>query len=673
MKKIIILNFLISTLAYGSEELSDIEVTTSEGFHFSQSSEQRKESLRQIPGGVTGIDRTAFEGLRSTTPKDVFEFTPGIFVQTRYGEESRLSIRGSGLSRTVHLRGIRFYQDGIPLNFADGGGDFQELDPASFEFIEVYRGANSFPYAVSTTGGAVNFITKTGKNNPGSRIRFEGGSFGTHKEVYSHGYVDAKNDALIILSNIHSSGFREHSTQKNKRIAGNFGQKLSSNFEHRFYFNYQDVDQELPGNLTKEQVFKDPTSANTTAKLNDQKRDLDVKRLAHQIHWTPNGHEVNAGWFVTKKDLSHPIFQVLENNTWNQGVFGEVIKHASLGSTSHTIKLRSQFFHSETDAKRYTNLSGKKGALTLSSDERAKTSETLLEDNVFLSDELTLTLGGIAVIAEREYRDTFKSDGDRSGKMTYRGFSPRLGLLYSNAYQPQIFANLSQSYEPPTFSELTQSLPGVSGLVNLAPQKALTIEAGVRHKSGKQNYEISLYHSKISDEFISYTLNAGGASGVLNADETIHRGIEAGLETQWLRIKQTGVGARLNYLLSDNYFDDDREWGNNQIPGIPRHYVRFEMPVKSSRLTISPQIEWVPEAYAVDLANTLWANPYVLYGLRNRYELSDKSFAFIDLRNLENKKYIATTGVITRPNSSNGAQFTPGEGFAVFAGGEFSW
>ena len=56
----------------------------------------------------------------------------------RFGQEVRLSIRGSGISRGFHMRGLTLLQDGIPINLADDNGDFQELDPQVFERIDVY-------------------------------------------------------------------------------------------------------------------------------------------------------------------------------------------------------------------------------------------------------------------------------------------------------------------------------------------------------------------------------------------------------------------------------------------------------------------------------------------------------------------------------------------------------
>ncbi|MDH4653383.1 Plug domain-containing protein [Pseudomonas sp. JG-B] len=65
----------------------------------------------------------------------------------RFGaEEARLSIRGSGLQRTFHGRGLLLMQDGAPVNLADGSFDFQTIEPLTTDHIEVLRGANAWRY-----------------------------------------------------------------------------------------------------------------------------------------------------------------------------------------------------------------------------------------------------------------------------------------------------------------------------------------------------------------------------------------------------------------------------------------------------------------------------------------------------------------------------------------------
>ena len=77
-------------------------------------SEARAE-IDQTPGGVELVPASAYKtSTPSATIKDALDYVPGVFVQPKWGDDSRLSIRGSGLSRNFHLRGVQLYMDGIP-------------------------------------------------------------------------------------------------------------------------------------------------------------------------------------------------------------------------------------------------------------------------------------------------------------------------------------------------------------------------------------------------------------------------------------------------------------------------------------------------------------------------------------------------------------------------------
>ena len=69
-----------------------------------------------------------------------------------------------GLSRNFHLRGVQLYMDGIPINTADGYGDFQEIDPTAYKYVEVYKGANALQFGANSLGGAINFVMPTGRD-----------------------------------------------------------------------------------------------------------------------------------------------------------------------------------------------------------------------------------------------------------------------------------------------------------------------------------------------------------------------------------------------------------------------------------------------------------------------------------------------------------------------------
>ena len=129
--------------------------------------ERAREEINRTPGGVTIVDTEVVREGRVSNFNDTLGMAAGVFAQSRFGaEESRLSIRGSGLQRTFHGRGIKLMQDGIPVNLADGSFDFQTIEPMATRYIEVYRGANALRYGASTLGGAINFISPTGYDAP---------------------------------------------------------------------------------------------------------------------------------------------------------------------------------------------------------------------------------------------------------------------------------------------------------------------------------------------------------------------------------------------------------------------------------------------------------------------------------------------------------------------------
>ena len=86
-----------------------------------------------------------------------------------------------------------------------------------------------------------------------------------------------------------------------------------------------------------------------------------------------------------------------------------------------------------------------------------------------------------------------------------------------------------------------------------------------------------------------------------------------------------------------------------------------------SGFSFGPNIEWVPQAYFVDSANTLDTAGYTLWGLKAAYDDGEKFSAYVEGRNLADKAYIASTSIIDRATPAS-RLFNPGTGRGVFAG-----
>jgi iron complex outermembrane receptor protein len=173
-----------------SLDLSDPAATPPGGSLTTPTTVQAQALLARVPGSVVVVPDTAYKnGTPAVTIKDVLDYVPGVFVQPKWGEDSRLSIRGSSLSRNFHLRSVQLFMDGIPINTADGYGDFQEIDPSAYRYVEVYKGANALRYGANSLGGAINFVTPTGRDASLFGASADIGSFGFHRLQSSSGAV----------------------------------------------------------------------------------------------------------------------------------------------------------------------------------------------------------------------------------------------------------------------------------------------------------------------------------------------------------------------------------------------------------------------------------------------------------------------------------------------------
>lgn len=205
------------------------------------------------------VDAETYKTGRSSTLQDALGLATGVFVQPRFGaEEARISIRGSGLQRTFHGRGLLLMQDGVPINLADGSFDFQTIEPLAADHVEVMRGANAWRYGATNLGGAINFVSPTGKTASPADLRYEGGSFGYHRLYGAFAQDFGAWDGFVSLSHSEQDGYRKHAQQENQRVFANLGGRINDRISTRFYLTHVDSDSALPGNLTKHRCVMTP-------------------------------------------------------------------------------------------------------------------------------------------------------------------------------------------------------------------------------------------------------------------------------------------------------------------------------------------------------------------------------------------------------------------------------
>lgn len=622
-----------------------------------RASEEAEARANATPGGTDVVPYADYADKSLVSLRDTLAFSPGVYTQPRFGQEVRISIRGSGISRGFHMRGLTLLQDGVPINLADDNGDFQELEPIFFDHLEVYRGANALRFGSGTLGGAINGVTPSGKDAPGLYLRADAGTFGMVRGLVSVGGGSGPADFWAGLSADSSDGDRDHARRQSIRFNGNVGLKLSDTISTRFYASVNSLDQELPGALTRSVALTKPKTGNFTL---DQHRDIDSLRLQNRTRFDWGDTKLDVGLFLNAKDLFHPIFQVIDQTSTDKGAFAR-LEH-SAGPLEFT--LGGEIRRGSTRAKQFVNVNGKRGAMTFDADQDARTANIYGEVRFKPAPGLSLIAGGIYADGFRKRRVNFSTTPTQDGRISFDAFSPKFGLLYEPAPGVQFYANYSRSAEFPGFGEVFQTVGTTSTFIAaIRPQRAWTAELGTRGKRGWLNWDVSLYRAALKDEMLQYAVSPDIPAATFNADRTLHRGLEAAVSiepTDWLRLRQT-------WQYSDFRFRNDAQFQNNRLPVVPKNVLRSEIRIGSEALHIAPSLEWVPQGGYADYRNTTRTPGYALLGLTGGATVADGIDLFVDLRNITGKKAIGDISAALVATAVS-AIYYPVERRAAYAG-----
>jgi iron complex outermembrane receptor protein len=643
----------VPALAEEAPEQSRIIVTASPAI------EAAAERVDRTAGGADLVSAQEFENKLAVSLRDALSFSPGVYTQPRFGQEVRISIRGSGLSRGFHMRGLTLLQDGIPINMADDNGDFQELDPQVFQHMEVYRGGNALRLGGSTLGGAINAVTPTGRTAPGVELRIDGGSFDTLRAKAAYGYADKRGDAWAAVTADRSDGDRDHGQRKALRFNGNIGLTLSDRVETRFYASTQTIRQKLSGALNEADALNDPGKGNFAG---DQARNIDSIRLQNRTTVQLDSGQLAFGAYYNSKSLDHPIYQVVDQKSEDRGLFLSLEMAGELGGLPVALTLGGQARFGRGDFRQFVNLNGKPGALTSLQKARAQTINSYGEARIAPLPGFWLIAGGIYTHGERRLDNRLAFA--RSGDAKFGSFAPKFGLLFEPSQTTQFYANYSRSVELPGFIELGQApAGGAPGFTPLDTQRAWTAEIGTRGSWGIARWDVSLYCADIRGEMLQYNVQAGVIpAATFNADRTRHQGVEAGLDLRlatWALLRQV-------YQYSDFRFRGDAIYGDNRLPVVPRHVYRGELRLGTERASISPAIEWVPQGAWVDYHNSKRTDGYATLSLGAQAELRPGVTLFLDARNLTKERAIGDIGAVVR--YAGQAVFYPIERRAIYAG-----
>jgi iron complex outermembrane receptor protein len=644
------------------------------------------EEIRRTPGGVSLVPEERIDRTRASSLEDVLVTVPGVYVRSRgTGEEPQISIRGSGLRNNFHIRGVNILIDGFPFQNADGFSQVEAFEFLAARRVEVYKGANSVRFGGNTLGGAINIVTQTGRNAPPLRARTEGGDFGFWKTYASAATEGEPWDGFVAASHTQQEGYRDQSEQDRQRGYLSLGREWESGASLRFDGIAVRNRREIPGSLTRAEFHADPSQASPSSVAQDTARDFDYGRGA----WTlsiPVSDDVRIAWQTqaSYEDLYHPLaFGIIDNETFNVGSeLRSIAVHEVLGWGGR-LDLGLQGAYTRQPQRILANNGGSAGSSFARTLNEAANLSAFFSEELALTERFTVVAGSRFEWAYREIQDRLAGGSDSTDSFSA---APSLGGTWRLAETVEAYGNVGVAIEPGLLFELAAPGNLAGDLDDLDPQRSLQFELGARGSHFDEHivFDVAVFDIELEDEVRNVNVDPTGQGFFTipryeNIDRSRHWGVETGIDGVLARDVaalfggEDGGALRLetSYTYSRFQYVDDDQFGDNELPGAPRHFVTATLRWEHEfGFWLAPQLLWVPDRWYVDSANQNSAPSYHLWSVRAGYDhrASGLSF-FVEGRNLEDRDHVSAVTV----DAADGRFYQPGDGRGVFGGVEWRW
>jgi len=245
--------------------------------------------------------------------------------------------------------------------------------------------------------------------------------------------------------------------------------------------------------------------------------------------------------------------------------------------------------------------------------------------------------------------------------------SPKLGATYAFSKQLNGFASYKHAFRAPSEGQLFRQ-GRAENTVNLKPVKVDSFEVGLRGKQNKSfRYELSVYYMTKRDDIVSFQDTDNGTRETLNAGETLHQGIEAGLSKAFN--EKFEMSASLSYA-KHTYEDWSPKSGvsynGNEIKQAPRVLGNLSLRYKPAALNDGViELNWERMgSYWEDNENTNKYEGHDVFNLLANYPVNHQYELYARVNNLSDERYATSASY----SNFRGEELTPGLPRTLYVG-----
>ena len=601
---------------------------------------------------------------------------PGLVANNRYNyaQDIQISIRGFGARASFGVRGVKLYQDGIPLTMPDGQGQTGSFALDTAKRIEVLRGPFAALYG-NASGGVIQLFTQDGPPQPTLSGGFAFGSYDTWRANAQFGGQAGRLNYIADASRFMTDGYRDHSAAS--RNLANAKVTYALDGDSSLTLLATSLDQpntQDPLGLTAQQVQQNPRQAGTGALQFNTRKSVGQTQggAAYQRRLTRED-TISAIAYGGHRDVTQYLAFTGVAPTSSGGVvdldrdfYGGSLQWSratELAGGPLTFTLGLDYSNMAETRQGFVNNFGVQGALRRDERDTVYAFDQYLQFQWDFAPSWQFSGGVRHTSVPFKVQDHFvtAANPNDSGSISYSGTSPVLGLLYKVTDTVNLYGAVGRGFETPTFAELAYRPDGQPGVnFGLQPAISLNSEVGVKAYIGANTRaNLALFYVNTEDDIVNGPQIQPGRNTFVNAAKTNRQGVELALETTF----GAGFSGLLAFTAIDARFKDfsvgSVSFSGNRIPGVPANSTFAELAWTYAPLGFSTAINgrWASRVYTDD-ANTAYAAGYGVYNWRAGFQQTGKGWRvaeFVQVNNLSGERYVGSVIV----NAANAQYFEP--------------
>ena len=649
---------------------------------------RRAERAFDVPASVDTIEAAAIhDGEPQVNLSETLPRVPGVFAANRqnYAQDLQISSRGFGARAAFGVRGVRLYQDGIPVTMPDGQGQTGSFSLLSADRIEVLRGPFSALYG-NASGGVISVFTENPPAAPYLDFTGGGGSYGTGTFGVKLGTSSGRVGGVAAASEFVTDGYRDHSSARRDLTNAKLVLDATPDTRVTFIGNMQYQPETLdPLGLTREQWDANPRGVDPAAiKFDTRKtinqmqggaaldqrlaRNLDLHVDAYGGQRTIRQYLALSGIGATSSggvpDLDRDFGGVGARLVWRMDALG--------GPLALTVGADGDRMHERR--KGYVNNDGDLGDLRRDEDDTVRSTDVYAQAEWDFLPRWSGTAGVRSSTVRYQSTDHYVTaqNPDDSGNRRFEDTSPVFGLVFHATDEVNVYASYGEGFETPTFAEIAYRNGGSGLNFALQPARSRATEVGFKYRAGdRHRLTAALFNVDTSNEIVVDNAT-GGRTVFKNAGATRRRGAEAAWDGRY----RYGLSSHVALTWLRAEFDESYTSGSSvvpegaKLPGVPSKQAYAELawvPGKWSGLDTALEVQYVDKLYVNELnsdAAPSYAVANARLGFSGPWGAAATWQAFVRVNNLFDRRYAGSVIV----GDSNGRYFEPAPGRNWFVG-----